>query len=50
LNWIPKITFHDLVKIMVDADLEMLGLDSPGQGKKIALKKGFQWLRKTIRS
>jgi len=44
LNWIPKITFHDLVKIMVDADLEMLGLDSPGRGKKIVLEKGFQWL------
>jgi GDPmannose 4,6-dehydratase len=43
LNWIPKITFKDLVKIMVDADIEMLGLDPPGQGKKIALGKGFQW-------
>ena len=43
LDWIPKITFNDLVKIMVDADLEMLGLDSPGHGKRIALEKGFQW-------
>jgi GDPmannose 4,6-dehydratase len=43
LNWVPKITFKDLVKIMVDADLEMLGVNSPGQGKKIALEKGFQW-------
>jgi len=43
LSWIPKITFNDLIKIMVDADLEMLGLDPPGHGKKIALEKGFQW-------
>jgi len=43
LNWAPKITFNDLIKIMVDADLEMLGLDPPGQGKKIALEKGFHW-------
>ncbi|MBE3119504.1 MAG: GDP-mannose 4,6-dehydratase [Candidatus Atribacteria bacterium] len=46
LGWVPKIAFKDLVKIMVDADLEMLGLDSPGQGKKIAVEKGFQWLPK----
>jgi GDPmannose 4,6-dehydratase len=44
LNWVPKITFKDLFKIMVDGDLEMLGLDPPGHGKKIALEKGFQWL------
>jgi len=31
---------------MVDADLELLGLDSWGQGKKIVLEKGFQWLPK----
>jgi len=48
LGWIPKITFKDLVKIMVDSDLEMLGLDSPGQGKRIALEKGFQWLPKGL--
>ena len=50
LNWVPKITFNDLVKIMIDADLEMLGVNSPGQGKKIALEKGFQWLPKGPRS
>jgi GDPmannose 4,6-dehydratase len=50
LNWVPKITFKDLVKIMVDADLEMLGVNSPGQGKKIALEKGFQWKAQGPRS
>jgi GDPmannose 4,6-dehydratase len=50
LDWVPKITFNDLIKIMVDADLEMLGLDPPGHGKKIALEKGFQWLPEGLRS
>jgi GDPmannose 4,6-dehydratase len=50
LHWVPKITFNDLVKIMVDADLEMFGVDSPGQGKKIAIEKGFQWLPETANS
>jgi len=40
LNWSPRITFRDLVKIMVDADLEKAGLDSPGQGKKIVKENG----------
>jgi len=44
LNWTPRITFNDLVKIMVDADLEMLGIDPPGEGKRIAIEKGFHWL------
>ena len=50
LDWVPKITFNDLIKIMIDADLEMLGLDPPGHGKKIALEKGFQWLPEGLRS
>lgn len=49
LGWVPRISFKDLVKIMVDADLEMLGLDSPGQGKRIALEKGFQWKAQGLR-
>jgi GDPmannose 4,6-dehydratase len=49
LGWVPRISFKDLVKIMVDADLEMLGLDSPGQGKRTALEKGFQWKAQGLR-
>jgi len=48
LNWSPKISFKDLVKIMVDYDLEDRGLSSPGEGKKIILEKGFSWLKKEI--
>jgi GDPmannose 4,6-dehydratase len=35
LNWQPKVHFHELVRIMVDADLEKMGLQSPGEGRKI---------------
>jgi GDPmannose 4,6-dehydratase len=43
LNWTPRITFEDLIKIMVDADLEAIGLSSPGEGKKIISEKGLAW-------
>jgi len=35
LSWSPRITFRDLVRLMVDYDLESFGLSSPGEGKKI---------------
>ncbi len=44
LRWSPKVGFGELVKIMVDADLEQMGVKSPGEGRKIALEKGFEWL------
>jgi len=34
LGWEPKVHFKELVHIMVDADLELAGLPSPGEGKK----------------
>jgi len=43
LGWSPRITFKELVKIMVDSDMELAGLDSPGEGKKILKKKGIGW-------
>ncbi|MCX5751926.1 MAG: GDP-mannose 4,6-dehydratase [Candidatus Saganbacteria bacterium] len=43
LKWEPKIKFNELVKIMVDADLELIGLKSPGQGKVILKDKGINW-------
>jgi GDPmannose 4,6-dehydratase len=43
LGWSPRITFKELVMIMVDSDLELAGLDSPGEGKKILKKKGISW-------
>jgi len=43
LNWSPKISFKDLVKIMVDFDLELIGLPSPGEGKRILQENGLDW-------
>jgi GDPmannose 4,6-dehydratase len=43
LGWNPRISFKELVRIMVDSDLELAGLDSPGEGKKILKQKGINW-------
>lgn len=39
LGWKPKITFRDLVKIMVDADMRRVGLTPIGEGDQILKKK-----------
>ncbi len=39
LKWKPKITFSDLVKIMVDADMRSAGLEPLGEGDRILQKK-----------
>jgi len=44
LGWEPRIRFHELVRIMVDADLELAGLESPGEGRKI-LAQWSSWHR-----
>ena len=43
LGWEPKIKFRELVRIMVDADMEALGLDPPGEGKRILREKFGGW-------
>ena len=43
LGWSPRITFKELVKIMVDSDMELAGLDTLGEGKKILKAKGIGW-------
>ncbi len=48
LGWSPRITFKELVKIMVDSDMELAGLDSPGEGKKILKQKGISWTENHI--
>jgi GDPmannose 4,6-dehydratase len=40
LHWEPKITFKELVRIMVDADLEAAGLKPRGEGIKILSSLG----------
>ncbi len=39
LKWEPKVSFKDLVKIMVDADMRSFGLDPIGDGDKIIRRK-----------
>ena len=41
LRWKPRISFADLVHIMIDADLNALGLDCPGEGDQVLQKEGF---------
>ena len=48
LKWEPKIRFKDLVKIMVDAELDKRGIDPPGEGEKLLIKSGFNWLKSEI--
>lgn len=48
LGWTPKITFSDLVKIMVDSDMRAVGLDAPGEGDIILRDNGFDWIQDTF--
>lgn len=45
LGWEPKVTFRELVKIMVDADMEAIGLQPPGGGKKVLEGNFGDWHR-----
>ncbi len=45
LQWKPKIKFHELVRIMVDADLELSGQQPIGDGKRILEDKFGDWHR-----
>ncbi len=41
LGWEPRVTFKELVRIMVDADMAAVGLKPPGESKAILAKHGF---------
>jgi GDPmannose 4,6-dehydratase len=43
LGWEPRIRFRDLVRIMVDADLELAGLVSPGEGRRALAANHGAW-------
>jgi GDPmannose 4,6-dehydratase len=45
LDWKPQVKFHELVRIMVDADLELFGLESPGEGRQIVEERFGDWHR-----
>jgi len=48
LGWNPKITFKELVRIMVDADMEAVGLSPHGEGKAILLRNGLNPLDRAL--
>ena len=43
LGWTPRITFEELVRIMVDADMEAVGLEPIGCGRDILREKFTGW-------
>ena len=43
LNWSPKVTFTELVKIMVDYDMKLKNLTPKGEGMKVSRLKGFNY-------
>jgi GDPmannose 4,6-dehydratase len=43
LGWEPKLSFHDLVAVMVDADMEAIGLVPVGDGQRILAAKFASW-------
>lgn len=45
LGWQPRLRFHELVRIMVDADLELAGQPAPGEGRKILERSFSGWHR-----
>jgi len=45
LEWQPQIKFHELVRIMVDADMELAGLKPIGEGIKLLEEKTGEWHR-----
>ena len=45
LGWESRVYFKDLVRIMVDADMELNGLTPPGEGKRILREKFTGWHR-----
>lgn len=48
LNWQPKVKFHELVKIMLDHDLQLSGLEPVGEGAKIMNEYKLHWTKNTF--
>lgn len=46
LNWEPKISFKELVHIMVDSDLKLVNLKPIADSSCLPQKKGIGWLKK----
>jgi len=45
LGWEPKVTYEELVRIMVDADMEAVGVEPVGEGLEILQNRFDNWHR-----
>lgn len=43
LNWSPKVTFEELVHVMLDYDMHTCGLNTKNEGIQAVDKRGFSW-------
>jgi GDPmannose 4,6-dehydratase len=48
LNWSPRVTFKELVRIMIDHDMAKAGLKPIGDGIDAVRGKGFEWTDHTV--
>lgn len=48
LGWEPKVNFKELVRIMVDADMEAIGLKPSGEGKAILARHRLNTIDKAL--
>ncbi len=48
LNWEPRVNFGNLVKIMVDFDLQSVGIEPPGEGIEFLRENEFFWTNNEI--
>jgi GDPmannose 4,6-dehydratase len=48
LNWSPRISFEELVYIMMDNELSLNGCRPPGRGFDCLLEKNFNWISSGI--
>ena len=45
LGWEPKTDVRHLIEIMVDADMDVIGVESPGKGRAWAFRDGVPWYK-----
>ncbi len=43
LGWEPRVSFDELIKIMVDYDMKLIGIDPIGEGISISAEKNFRY-------
>ena len=45
IGWLPRIFFSDLVRLLVDADMELMGLEPIGEGRRVMEEVHGAWHR-----